>query len=98
MEPPPKNVRTLQLLGSKAQVSNCKIIGATTLAGSSLSQAVEACLAAADRAAKSKPRLVLIVNLASAFEGVEGTECIYRAVNRHALDDGTANTGSLLNL
>lgn len=48
--------------------------------------------------ARSKSRLVLIVNLASAFEAVEGMQCIYRAKNRRELDDGSREMRWLLDL
>lgn len=48
--------------------------------------------------ARSKPRLLLIVNLTSAFEGVEGLQSVYRARNRGELDDGTPEMRSLLDL
>ena len=47
---------------------------------------------------RSKPRLVMIVNFTSVFEGVEGLDRIYRASNRHVLDTGTPESRWLLNL
>lgn len=46
----------------------------------------------------SKPRLMLIANISSPFEGAEGEACVYRSVNRRELDDGSRNVRALLNL
>lgn len=48
--------------------------------------------------ATTKPRLLLIVNISSPFEGAEGEACVYRSTNRHLLDDGSRNVRALLNV
>jgi len=48
--------------------------------------------------ARSKHRLVLIINFTSLFQGVEPSDALYTASNRHALDDGQVETRLLLNL
>lgn len=47
---------------------------------------------------KSRPRLLLIVNLTSLFEGAEGQHAVHRAANRAVLNDGSERVRLLLNL
>jgi len=47
---------------------------------------------------KSKPRLLLILNFTSLFEGAEGQFAVYRAENRRDLSDGSPEVQALLNL
>lgn len=47
---------------------------------------------------RSKPRLILIVNFTSLFQGVEPSNGMYSAANRKELDDGRQETRFLLNL
>ena len=47
---------------------------------------------------KSKPRLLLILNFTSLFEGAEGQFAVYRAENRRELDNGSPEVRTLLNL
>lgn len=48
--------------------------------------------------ARSKPRLILIVNFTSLFEGAEGLGAVYRSENRYVLNDGRTETRWLLNI
>lgn len=48
--------------------------------------------------ARSKPRLLLIVNFTSPFEGAEGLDGVYRAANRYELDNGKPEVRWLLNI
>jgi hypothetical protein len=47
---------------------------------------------------RSKPRLILIINFTSLFQGVEGTGSLFMANNRNLLDDERKETRLLLNL
>lgn len=47
---------------------------------------------------KSKPRLLLIINMTSIFEGVEGQFAMYRAANRNIFQDDNKVCQSLLNV
>jgi hypothetical protein len=47
---------------------------------------------------RSKPRLILIVNFTSLFQGVESAGSLFMAANRGVLDDGRRETRFLLNL
>jgi hypothetical protein len=48
--------------------------------------------------ARAKPRLILIMNFTSKIESGEGLSALYRAANRHELDDGSELRRMLLNL
>jgi ectoine hydroxylase-related dioxygenase (phytanoyl-CoA dioxygenase family) len=48
--------------------------------------------------ARTKPRLMLIVNFSSLFEGAEGMQSPSRSANKAALDDGRFETRCLVDL
>jgi hypothetical protein len=48
--------------------------------------------------ARSKPRLLLIVNFTSLFEAAEGQHAVYRSSNKRALDNGRPESRWLLNI
>lgn len=47
---------------------------------------------------EEKPRLLLIVNFTSRFEGLEGTMAVYRSANRSEIGDGSREARLLLGL
>ena len=48
--------------------------------------------------ATGKPRLMLIVNVTTPFEGAEGQSAVYWSTNRRLLDEGSPEYRALLNL